>query len=71
MADFTIQNVSVRDVVGINGALQPTVSKQVTYYIGKNGPFILTYPIGAYSADAVNADMQKEVDTLKGISGNS
>lgn len=67
MKDFNVNGVSVMDVTGINGALQPTVQKRVTFYVGNSGPFYLTYELKDYSADRVLADIGREVDTLKAI----
>jgi hypothetical protein len=67
MQDYAIRDVTVQDISGINNALQPTVSKRVTYYVGGSGPFFLTYAPDKYDAGVVLADMQKEVDTLKAI----
>lgn len=67
MQDYAIRDVTVQDISGINGALQPTVSKRVTFYVGGSGPFYLTYSPAEYDAGVVLADMQKEVDTLKAI----
>jgi hypothetical protein len=67
MGDYSIRDVTVQDISGINGALQPTVSKRVTFYVGGSGPFFLTYAPDQYDAGVVLADMQKEADTLKAI----
>ncbi len=67
MQDYSIRDVTVQDIPGVNGALQPTVSKRVTFYAGGSGPFFLTYAPDKYDAGTVLADMQKEVDTLKAI----
>lgn len=67
MQEYSVRDVTVQDIVGVNGALQPTVSKRVTFYVGGSGPFFLTYTQDQYDAGTVLADMQKEVETLKAI----
>lgn len=67
MQDFTVTGLSVQDVTGVNGALQAIVQKRVTFYVGRSGPFFLTYDLKDYTSDRVLADIAKEVDTLKAI----
>lgn len=67
MQDFTITNVQVTDIAGFDANAQPTVTKRVTFYVGKNGPFILSYKQSDYSADNVLADMKAQVATLEAI----
>ena len=40
---------------------------QVRYYIGTHSPFQLTYEAGQDTADAIKADIQKQVDLLRAI----
>jgi hypothetical protein len=66
--DSLVKIVSVKDQPGFNTTtLQPMNTKVVTYTVGDNGPFTLYYPAGAYTQEAVQADIQREVDTLRGI----
>lgn len=65
--DYPISGLSVSDIAGVNGALQPTVQKRVTFYVGTRGPFYLTYEQAAYSADQVITDVQAEISRLKQI----
>jgi hypothetical protein len=66
--DSLVKIISVKDQPGFNTTtLQPINSKVVTYMVGDNGPFTLYYAPGAYSQDAVQADIKKEVDTLRAI----
>lgn len=67
MQDHTINQIHVQDITGTDANLQPTVTKRVTFYVGKNGPFVLTYKPSEYSADQVQRDMEKEVATLNAI----
>lgn len=67
MWDYTISNVHVQDVEGVDTNLQPTVRKRVTYMVGKQGPFVLTYRASEYTAAIAQYDMQKEVDTLRAL----
>ncbi len=65
MWDYAINQVHVQDVSGLDTNLQPLITKRVQYMIGKQGPFVLTYKASEYSADVVQRDMQREVETLK------
>lgn len=67
MTDFTIGNVQVTDLTGLDGTGQPTVTKRVTFYVGKNGPFILSYKPSEYSSEKVLTDMKAQVATLEAI----
>jgi hypothetical protein len=64
---YEINGVQVSDLPGVNPAGQPTVSKRVTFYVGKNGPFFLTYTPADYNASTVLDDMRKEAETLQAI----
>ncbi len=57
----------MQDVPGLDANAQPTVTKRVTFYAGKNGPFTLMYTAHNYTPDQVKADMEKEVATLRAI----
>jgi hypothetical protein len=39
----------------------------VTYYVGAHGPFQLQYALSDFSDSRVQADIQKQVDTLRNI----
>jgi hypothetical protein len=65
--DYPISGLTVSDIAGVNGALQPTVQKRVTFYVGTRGPFYLTYDQAAYNPEKVIADVQAEVSRLKQI----
>jgi hypothetical protein len=65
--DFSINQVRIRDVVGTNAAFQPTVSKQVTFYVGTDGPFHLTYHPAEITAERIRQDMQKQVELSRAI----
>lgn len=66
--DPLVKIVSVKDSPGFNiGTLQATSNKIVTYMVGDHGPFTLTYAVTEYNAERVQQDIQKEVDTLRGI----
>jgi hypothetical protein len=67
MWDVTISNVHVQDVAGFDAAGQPTVTKRVTFMVGTQGPFTLTYSQANYSATRVTEDIAKEVETLRAI----
>jgi hypothetical protein len=67
MQDYTITQLRVQDVTGLDASAQPTVTKRVTFNIGKHGPFTVTYKASEYSADAVKADIEKEAATLRAI----
>lgn len=71
MESYDINGVQVSDVPGISPGLQPIVTKRVTFYVGKNGPFFLNYAPGEYSAAQVLDDMRKEADTLRAIGATS
>jgi hypothetical protein len=67
MWDYTISNVHVQDVEGVDAALQPVIRKRVTYMVGKHGPFVLNYKASEYSAAQLQQDMDKEVATLRAL----
>jgi hypothetical protein len=71
MQDLTICNIHVQDVTGFDANSQPTVTKRVTFYVGKNGPFILNYTHQNYSAEQVQADMDKEAATLRTLTSGA
>lgn len=66
--DPLVKIVSVKDSPGFNiGTLQALNNKIVTYMVGDHGPFTLTYAATEYNTERVQQDIQKEVDTLRGI----
>ncbi len=67
MWDEVISQVHVQDVPGVDANLQPTKTKRVTFMVGKNGPFTLTYTPGEYTAERVEQDIRKEVTTLRAL----
>ena len=67
MHDYTIGNVQVTDITGFDAQAQPTVTKRVTFYVGKNGPFLLHYKPSEYLPERVLADMKAQVATLEAI----
>ena len=67
MWDYTIGSLLVQDVTGVDTALQPTVTKRVTFMVGRNGPFTLTYSPAQYSAERVLEDINKEVAILRAL----
>ena len=71
MDDYEIKNVQVQDLTGIDREGNTTLTKRVTYQVGRNGPFVLDYPAAAYNADRVKMDMQKECETLRAIGATS
>jgi hypothetical protein len=62
-----VTSVTVTDNVQMAPGQHPVRIKRVTFYVGRNGPFVKSYPITAYSDAAVIADMTAEVNTLKAI----
>jgi hypothetical protein len=67
MHDYTISNVQVADITGFDAQAQPTVTKRVTFYVGKNGPFLLHYKPSEYSSERVLADIAAQRATLEAI----
>jgi hypothetical protein len=66
--DSLVKIVSVRDSPGFDiGTLTPHQNKIVTFMVGSNGPFTLTYRGTDYTQEKVQADIQAEVDTLRGL----
>lgn len=66
--DTLVKIVSVKDSPGFDiGTLRTSQNKVVTFTVGSNGPFTLTYAAADYTQERVQADIQKEVDTLRGI----
>jgi hypothetical protein len=65
---LTIQNVQVTERTVANPLGGGTMrQKVITYYIGGHGPFEATFAIKDYTAAAVQAAMNSEVQTLRGI----
>jgi hypothetical protein len=67
MDDYKIHDVVVSDVQGVDANLQPTITKRVTFKIGAHSSFIRLYSQADYTPDRVQADMQREVETLRAI----
>lgn len=67
MDAFAIHSVTVRDVIGTNAAFQPTVTKQVQFYVGRDGPFTLSYTPAAFNAEQVRKDMEQQVEMSRAI----
>jgi hypothetical protein len=66
--DPLVKIVSVKDSPGFDiGTLRARNQKIVTFMAGDHGPFTLTYDAADYSMERVQQDIQKEVDTLRGI----
>ena len=66
--DSLVKIVSVKDLPGFDiSTLTPHNRKQVTYTVGTQGPFTLTYSAAAYNQANVEQDIQREVDTLRAI----
>jgi hypothetical protein len=65
--DYSIKNLTVMDVMGINNALQTVARKQVTYYIGPRGPFVVSFALSDYTPDAVISAVNSEVASLHAI----
>jgi hypothetical protein len=68
MVDPLVKILAVKDSPGFDIAhLTPTNDKVVTYMVGDHGPFFLRYHANAYNQQTVEADIQKEVSTLRSI----
>lgn len=68
MADALVKIISVRDSNGFDfQTLQPLRDKVVTFMVGTHGPFILRYHLADYNETRVSADIQNEVNILRGI----
>lgn len=66
--DALVKIISVKDSPGFDiSTLTPHNNKVVTYTVGNNGPFTLTYRASDYTQDKVQQDIQSEVDTLRAI----
>jgi hypothetical protein len=66
--DTLVKIISVKDSPGFDiSTLTPNNNKVVVYTVGNHGPFTLTYRAGDYTQERVAQDVQREVDTLRGI----
>jgi hypothetical protein len=65
--DYSITSLGVQDVAGVNSALQPAVTRRVTFYVGQRGPFYLTYALADYTHDKVITDVLAQVASLKAL----
>lgn len=66
--DTLVKIISVKDAPGFDiGTLRSNNQKLVTYMVGNHGPFTLSYAVADYTPEQVNQDIQREVDTLRGI----
>ena len=70
MADeFTIHDVQQSDQPGFSTTGQVQVMRVITYYIGEHGPFRISIPKDAATADRINNMMNQEVVLLRTTSG--
>lgn len=67
MLDYAIKGLTVSDVATMNAALQPTMVRQVIFFIGARGPFMLNFTPAEYTPEAVIIAVQNEVSTLQRI----
>jgi hypothetical protein len=66
--DTLVKIISVKDSPGFDiSTLTPHNNKVVVYMVGSHGPFTMTYRAGDYTQERVEQDIQREVDTLRGI----
>jgi hypothetical protein len=66
--DPSVKILNIRSLPGFDiHTLTPLKSKVVTFMVGSHGPFNLTYNEADYNDFRVSQDIQKEVDTLRGI----
>jgi hypothetical protein len=66
-APIEVSRVTVSDGINIQPGQGNYPIRTVTFYVGEQGPFRLVYRTSAYSVEAVNDAMQKEVDGLRAI----
>jgi len=67
MDSYEVTGIKVQDINGLDTNAQPITTKQVTFYVGTQGPFYLRYKPGEYTADKIKADMAREVEVLRAI----
>jgi hypothetical protein len=67
MHDFTVNQVQVSNIQSLDSNMQTTTTTRVTFYVGKDGPFILFYKQSDYNAEKVAADINHQVATLQAI----
>lgn len=66
--DQLVRLLSVKDSPGFDiTTLTPHNNKIITYMVGSHGPFTLTYRASDYTQERVEQDIQREVDTLRGL----
>jgi len=66
--DQLVRLLSVKDSPGFDiSTLTPHNNKIITYMVGSHGPFTLTYRASDYTQERVEQDIQREVDTLRGL----
>lgn len=65
--DYSVTNLHVQDIAGVDTNFQPTTTKRVTFNVGRRGPFYKDFKPGEYTAEAVTAAVAAEIATLKAI----
>lgn len=72
MEPYEVKITKVTDALGFDPVtLNPLRNKVVTFTVGNNGPFNVTFTAADYNADNVNAAIKREVDILKAIGATS
>lgn len=65
--DPLVRNMRVQETIALGQNLRPVRTKIVAYMVGDQGPFTLRYNEIEYSPERVEADIQKEIETLRAI----
>lgn len=65
--NYAVQNVSTSQTTRLDATNKPVTFTVVTFFIGSNGPFSLTFAPGQYSSDAVVQNITATVNALKAV----
>ena len=68
--EYAIHDVQQSDQPGFSSTGQVQVMRVITYYIGNHGPFRISIPKEAATAERINNMMNTEVITLRSTSGS-
>lgn len=65
--DLSAEITEIRDWSDVDRAGVVTLSKRVTFYVGKFGPFVERFPTEGFSIAVVNARVEQLRAELRGL----
>lgn len=64
-SDFTVHDLTYRQIPEVGPGAQPTFSYQFQYWVGTHGPFYLHYTQAEYNFQRLQADLNAQVEQVK------